>query len=140
MSRQRCRFVAVFICSCLVALSAALASSEIPPELVGTWDCASFQAIKNGKPFGKIVFKPGQWTLILNADGTYLEKLPLKAQLPSGDSHDAAGTYEVHKHDLKMKPANRGRDLKYDFKVEQDGKVLVLTDKNNGTILNANRE
>jgi len=39
-----------------------------------------------------------------------------------------------------MKPANRGRDLKYDFKVEQDGKVLVLTDKNNGTILNANRE
>jgi hypothetical protein len=70
--------------------------------------------------------------------GTYITKGPLKAW--SADSNGASGKYEVRKHDLSMKPDKGGRDLKYDFRLEQDVKVLVLTDKNNGTIIKANRE
>ena len=35
---------------CLAALSALVASSEIPPELIGTWDFTSMTALKDGKP------------------------------------------------------------------------------------------
>ena len=67
-------------------------------------------------------------------------KAPLKAHLPTGDSHNVSGTYKVHKHDLNMKPDNRSHDSKYGFKVEQDGKVLLLTNKDDGSITSANRE
>jgi hypothetical protein len=136
MSRQKCRFVVILVCSCLIALSAAVASSEIPTELVGTWDYASFQAMK---PLGKILFKPGQRTLILNADGTYL----LKGALPSVDlQRESAvfGRYEVRGQNLNMKPNDRGHDSRYSFKLEQDGKVLLLTDKTSGSVISANRE
>ena len=102
------------------------------------WDYSTFTVVKNGKPFSTIHFQPGQWTLSLNADGTYIEKEPLKPR--SADSNVATGKYEVHKHDLKMRPDKDGRELKYGFKLEADGKVLVLTDKNSGSISNARRE
>jgi len=137
MTQQKCTFVAVLVCSCLVA-GAAIASSEILSELVGTWNYSSLTAIKNGKPFGTAHFQPGQWTLKLNADGTYLMKGPMKAS--SSDSSGASGKYEVRKHDLNMRPDNGGHGLKYEFKLKQDGKVLVLTSKDDGSIISANRE
>jgi hypothetical protein len=136
MSRQECRFVFILVCSCLIASSAAVASSEIPIELIGTWDYASFQAMK---PLGEILFKPGQWTLILNTDGTYL----LKGALPSVDLQRESvvfGRYEVRGQNLNMKPNHRGHDSKYSFKLQQDGKVLLLTDKTSGGVISANRE
>jgi|SRR5208282_1159382 len=138
MNQQKCRVLALLACSYFLAVSNAIASSEIPPGLVGTWNYSSLTIIKNGKPFGTVHFRPGQWTLKLNADGTYLTKGPLKS--PSSDSSGSAGKYEVHKHDLGMRPDDGGHDLKYNFKLKQGGKVLMLTDENDGTIISATRE
>lgn len=135
MSRKVCRLLPL-ACICLAAISAA--SGESPSELVGMWDYSSLTAIRNGSPFGTVHFKPGQWTVRFNADGTYVTKGPLKSQ--SADSEGATGKYEIHKHSLTMRPDKSGHELRYDFKLREDGKLLVLTDKDKGTIIEANRE
>jgi hypothetical protein len=48
------------------------------------------------------------------------------------------GSYSVHGHDLEMKMADGKPYYTYRFTIEQDGKVLVL--KNKETIINADRE
>ena len=138
MSQEKRRFVAVLVCVCFVAVGASVALSETPPELIGMWNYSSLTAIKNGRPFGTVHFQPGQWTLRLNADGTYLTKGPLKSASP--DSDGATGKYEVHKHEFDMMPDKGDHEPKYNFKFEEDGKVLVLTDRDKGTIIEANRE
>jgi hypothetical protein len=89
-------------------------------------------------PISTVHFQPGQWTLRLNVDGTYLMKGPLKSQ--SADSQPATGTYEVHGHDLTMtSPKGHDHDdLKYRFTLKHHGKVLMLTDE--GGSISANRE
>jgi hypothetical protein len=131
MKPRSCRFLLALIC--LATVSVAVASSEIPPELIGTWDFASMTSLKDGKPFGTIHFKPGQWTLRLKNDGTYGEDFPV------GKNPHMDGVYKVHGHNLQMKPAKGSADLRYEFSLEQDGKVLVLTDKGK-SISTANRE
>ena len=133
MNRKGYGFLLALALVSLAELNLAVASTGILPELIGTWDFASMSPLKDGKPFGTIQFKPGQWSLQLNQDGTYVEKMPLR-KYPL-----AEGTYKVHGHVLEMKPANGKTDLKYRFALEEDGKVLVLTDKDK-SITRANRE
>ena len=138
MSQQKRRFVAVLVCVCFVAIGASVVSSQIPPDLIGMWNYSSLTAIKDGRPFGTVHFQPGQWTMKLNADGRFFEKGPLKSK--SSDSDGATGKYEVHKHEFDMRPDRGSHELKYNFKLEEGGKVLVLTDKDKGTIIKADRE
>jgi len=132
MNRRDCRLVLTFGLVCL-ALGVTIAASEIPPELIGTWSFTSMTALKDGKPFGTINFKPGQWTLKLKDDGTYVEDFPV------GKAPHVEGVYKVHGHDLEMQATTRKADIKYHFALEQDGKILVLTDQGK-TISTASRE
>jgi hypothetical protein len=105
-----------------------LDSAKPPPELIGTWDYMSVTALKNGKPFGTVRFQPGQWTVTFAEDATWIMKLPPSFSKP----YSTKGTYDVHGRELDMKRAKgeHGKpNLKYRFTVEEDGKVLVLTDK-----------
>jgi hypothetical protein len=133
MNWKGCRFLPALALVYLAALSTAVASREIPPELIGTWDFTSMTALKDGKPFGTIHFKPGQWTLKLKDDGTYIEDFPV------GKIPHVEGAYKVHGHELEMKATTRNTDSKYSFALEQDGKILTLTDKGK-SIMSANRE
>jgi hypothetical protein len=74
-------------------------------------------------------FKPGQWTLKLNADATWVMQGPIPTEKP------ANGTYEVHGSKLKL---NGGKDLEYHFSLKRDGRVLELKDKSSK--INASRE
>jgi hypothetical protein len=66
----------------------------------------------------------------------------MKAPLTSKaqDSLGAYGKFEVHKHEFDMRPDKSGPDLRYNFKLEKGGKVLVLTDRDKSSIIKANRE
>jgi hypothetical protein len=90
-------------------------------------------ALKDGKPFGTIHFKPEQWALKLKNDGTYIEDFPV------GKITHVEGAYKLHGHELEMTATTRNTDSKYSFGLEEDGKVLTLTDKGKITI-SANRE
>lgn len=89
-------------------------------------------ALKNGKPFGVIHFQLGQWTVTFNQDSTWTMKTPLP------NPRTMNGSYSVNGHDLEMKMADGKPYYTYRFTIEQDGKVLVL--KNKETIINADRE
>jgi hypothetical protein len=117
----------------LIGVGAVDGGSKVPPELIGTWSYTSMTALKNGKPFGTTNFQPGQWTVTFNQDATWVMKT-----LANLNPHGLSGTYEVHGHDVDMKLANGKPYYKYHLTIEQDGKVLVLTDK--GSINRATRE
>ena len=139
MSWGQSRISVVLASASLAALSVSIASAQIPPELIGTWDYESLTALKNGKPFGTVHFRPGQWTLKLNADATWVEKQPPPLSKPG--SQPTTGTYEVQGHDLTLKSAE-GRERRYRFTLKQHGEILTLTDENKGegSTISAKRE
>ncbi len=116
MREMKSKILLILVCVGLLALGLAKASSELPQELVGVWDYASL-TISSG---ATVHFKPGQWTLKLSADATWLMQGPLPNAKPVN------GTYEVHGSELKM---NGGNNLEYHFSLKHDGKVLELKDK-----------
>jgi hypothetical protein len=122
---MKSKILLILVCIWLLALGLAKASDELPQKLIGIWDYTSF-AIPSG---AMVHFKPGQWTLKLNADATWVMQGPL----PNGKPVN--GTYEVHGSKLKM---NGGNDLEYHFSLKRDGKVLELKDK--GSKISASRE
>jgi hypothetical protein len=90
------RILPILVCVWLVALGLAKASDELPQELIGIWDYTSMTI-----PSGATVhFKPGQWTLRLNADATWV------MQGPTPNAKPVNGTYEVHGSKLKMNGGN----------------------------------
>ena len=105
--------------------SLARASDKNARELIGKWDYTSL-TISSG---ATVHFKPGQWTLELNADATWI------MQGPKPNAKPVNGTYEVHGGMLIM---NGGNDLEYHFTLKHDGKVLELKDKS--TKISASRE
>jgi len=112
--------------ACIWLLTSGLANAaDDTRELIGTWDYASL-TIASG---ATVHFKPGQWTLKLNADATWV------MQGPTPNSKPVNGTYEVRAHKLKM---NGGNDLEYDFRLKHGGKDLEL--KGKGTKISASRE
>ena len=115
----------ILVCVWVLALGLAKASDELPQGLIGTWDY-TYLTIPSG---GTVHFKPGQWTLKLNADATWV------MQGPTPNAKPLNGTYEVHGNKLKM---NGGNDLEYHFILKRDGKVLELKDK--GSEISASRE
>jgi hypothetical protein len=112
----------------------AAGSPKAPPEVIGTWDYTSMTALKNGKPFGTVHFRPGQWTVTFNQDATWVMQPPSPPAKPGGLN----GTYAVHGRDVDMKLANGSPYYKYRFTIEQDGKVLTLTTKE--STISASRE
>lgn len=113
----------VLVCVWLLALASA--SDELPQKLIGIWDYTSL-TISSG---ATVHFKPGQWTLKLNADATWAMQGPTPTAKPVN------GTYEVHGSMLRM---NGGNNLEYRFSLKHDGKVLELKDKR--TKISASRE
>ena len=109
----------------LLASGLAKATSEVPQKLVGVWDYTSL-TISSGSA---VHFKPGLWTLKLNADATWVMQGPLSNAKPVN------GTYEVHGSELKM---NGGNNSEYHFSLKHDGKVLELKDKSSK--ISASRE
>jgi hypothetical protein len=126
-------FLIVLASVSLIGLDAIGSSSKVTSELIGTWDYTSMTALKKGKPFGTVHFQPGQWTVTFNQDATWGMKLP-----PPANPRDLNGSYEIHEGDLDMKLADGKPFHKYHFKVEQEGKVLVLT--TDESTISANRE
>jgi hypothetical protein len=116
MRVMKIKILLVLVCVWLLALGLAKASDELPQELIGIWDYTSL-TISSG---ATVHFKPGQWTLRLNADATWVMQGP---------------TYEVHGSKLKM---NGGNDLEYHFSLKRDGKTLELKDKDSK--ISASRE
>lgn len=132
--KTKAKFLMSLLATVLVGLSIADGRSKAPPpKLIGTWNYTSMTALKNGKPFGTISFHLGQWTVAFNQDATWVMKTPSNV-----NSRGLNGTYEVHGSDVDMKLANGKPYYKYRFAFEQDGKVLVLTDK--ASINRASRE
>jgi hypothetical protein len=122
---MKMRALAVAICVSLLAPALAYASDQLPQEIIGVWDYASF-TIPSG---ARVHFKPGQWTLTLNADATWVMRGPVPSAKP------ANGMYEVHGRKLKM---TGGNDLEYHFSLKSDGRVLEL--KNKDSTIIASRE
>lgn len=125
MREMKSKILLILVCVWLLALGLAKASDELPHELIGTWDYTSF-TISSG---ATAHFKPGQWTLKLNADATWIMQGPVPNAKP------ANGTYVVHGRKLKL---NGGNDLEYHFSLQHGGKVLELKDKDSNII--ASRE
>lgn len=123
--REMKRKIPLILVCVFLALGLANASDELPQQLIGIWDYTSL-TISSG---ATVHFKPGQWTLKLNADATWI------MQGPTPNAKSVNGTYEVHGNKLKM---NGGNDLEYQFSLKRDGKVLELKDKNSKII--ASRE
>lgn len=117
----------------LIVTGYAVAGGEDSPKaLVGDWDYASMTNLKDGKPSGTVHFKPGQWTITFNPDGSWARSAPVPAAQPQ------AGTYKVHKNDLILKHNYAASDDKYEFEPKNDGKTLTLTNK--ATIYQATRQ
>jgi hypothetical protein len=133
MKMKKSGFLFVVACMCLVGLHAAAGVPQAPPELIGTWDYTSMTALKNGKPFGTVHFQPGQWTVTFNRNATWTMKLPSIAR-----PGELNGNYEVRGRDVQMILADGKPYQKYRFAVEQDGKVLTLTGKED--VIRANLE
>ena len=132
--KSRYRWVVIVLAFvCLLGLDANGCPPKVPPELIGTWDYASMTALKNGKPFGAVHFQPGQWTVTFNQNATWTMKTPSPPN-PRGLN----GSYEVHGHDLDMRLADGKPYYTYRLSFEQDGKVLILTNKE--ATISANRE
>jgi hypothetical protein len=124
MLRMKSKILLALVCIWFSS-GLAKASDERVQELVGTWDYTSLTI-----PSGATVhFKPGQWTLKLNADATWV------MQGPTPNAKPTNGTYEVHGSTLKM---NGGNNLEYHFSLKRDGKILELRDKSNK--ISASRE
>jgi hypothetical protein len=126
MKRRGGRLLAALV---WLTVGVAVSSSQISPELAGTWDYTSLTALRDGKPFGTAHFHAGQWTLKLNADATWV------MQGPTANAKPVNGTYEVHGSTLKM---NGGNESEYHFSLKKGGKVLQLKDK--GSMISATRE
>ena len=133
MKPTRFLFPILVALACLMGLEANSGSPKIPAELIGTWDYASMTSLKNGKPFGTVHFQPGQWTVKFGEDAIWVMKTPTSSN-PGGPK----GSYEVHGHDLDMKLASGKPYYTYHFRIEQDGKALVLTTKD--ATISANKE
>jgi hypothetical protein len=117
----------------LIVTSYAVAAGQNSPQaLVGSWNYDSMTNLKDGKPSGTVHFKPGQWTIALNPDGSWARSAPIPAAKPQ------AGTYKVHKNDLILKHNYAASDDKYEFELKNDGKTLTLTNKD--TIYQATRQ
>jgi hypothetical protein len=125
MRAMKIKLLLILVCVWLLALGLANASDELPQELIGIWDYTSL-TLSSGTT---VHFKPGQWTLKLNADATWV------MQGPTPNAKPVNGTYEVHGSKLKL---NGGNDLEYHFSLKHDGKVLELKDKNSK--ISASRE
>jgi hypothetical protein len=125
-------FPIVIAALCLIRSDTAICSSQIPVELIGTWDCMTMTALKNGTPFGRIDFRPGDWSMSFNQDATWT----MKVQVPN--PHSMNGSYSTHGHDLDLKLANGATYEKYRFTVEHDGKTLTLA--NLEVTISANRD
>ena len=125
MREMKIKLLLILVCVWPLALGLANASDELPQALMGIWDYTSL-TISSG---ATAHFKPGQWTLKLNADATWV------MQGPTPNAKPVNGTYEVHGSKLKM---NGGNDLEYQFSLKRDGKVLELKDK--GSKISASRE
>ena len=110
-------------------------NDKAPSSLIGTWDYTSMTALKDGKPFGTVHFRPGQWTVTFNQDATWTMKVPSPPAQPGSGPN---GSYYVQGHDLLMRLADGKPYNKYQFAIKEDGKALVLTEK--GSIINASRE
>jgi hypothetical protein len=112
------------VCTFTLEIFASGGPADSPSQaLIGTWNYESFTNLKDGKPFGTVHFKPGQWTQTFNEDGTWTRSALLKA------SGEQTGTYEAHGHDLTIKYSDGRPDEKYHFKIEKKGKVLTLEGK-----------
>jgi hypothetical protein len=88
-------------------------------------------SLRDGKPSGTVHFKPGQWTITFNQDGSWARSAPVPAAKPQ------AGTYKVHKNDLILTHNYAASDDKFEFELTDDGKTLTLTNKD--TIYQASR-
>ncbi len=125
MREMKSKILLILVCVGFLASGLAKASDELPRKLIGIWDYTSLTI-----PSGATVhFKPGQWTLKLNADATWV------MQGPKPNAEPVNGTYEVHGSTLKM---IGGNDLEYHFSLKRGGKVLELQDK--GGKISASRE
>jgi hypothetical protein len=134
MKSRKFEYLIVLVSICLMGLDAAGGSAKAPLEMIGTWNYTSMTALKNGKPFGTVHFRPGQWTVTFNQDATWVMKPPSPPAKPGGLN----GSYAVHGHDVDMKLANGSPYYKYRFTIEQNGKVLTLTTKE--STISASRE
>jgi hypothetical protein len=134
MKSRKFEYLIVLVSVCLTGLNASGGSAKAPPEVIGTWNYTSMTALKNGKPFGTVHFRPGQWTVTFNQDATWVMQPPSPPAKPGGLN----GSYAVHGHDVDMKLANGSPYYKYRFTIEQDGKVLTLTTKE--STISASRE
>lgn len=134
MKPRELDYLVLFAVVCLMGVNAVGGSPKAPPEMVGRWDYTSMTALKNGKPFGTVHFRPGRWTVTFNEDATWVMKPPSPPAKPEGLN----GSYAVHGHDVDMKLANGSPYYKYRFTIEQDGKVLTLTTKE--STISASRE
>jgi hypothetical protein len=126
------RMLRILVGALLVMASYAVASAQESQVLVGSWNYESMTNLKDGKPFGTLHFKPGQWTITFNADGHWTRNAPLPAAKPQ------SGTYKVHKHELTLKHDVVAPDDRFDIRFQSDGKVLMLSNKD--TIYQASRQ
>ncbi len=115
-------FINFLLLLCLAQLCHA-AADKIPEELIGRWSEQSLTALKNGKPFGTVNFKPHQASITFNADGTWI----INTTIPT--PHKLNGVYEIHGQDLDMKWADGEPYSLYQFRIDQGGKQLVMENK-----------
>jgi hypothetical protein len=73
------KILPILVCVWLLALGLAKVSDEPPQELIGIWDYTSL-TISSG---ATVHFKPGQWTLKLNADATWVMQGPIPNAKPA---------------------------------------------------------
>lgn len=129
MIRKVSAFLLAAVFACLMAWGAVGGN---PSPLVGTWSFKSLTALQNGKPFGTVHLKQGQVTTTFRPDGTWVTDTTIP------NPHQLTGTYQIHGDVLEMKRSD-GKPYSTDrFKVEQDGKELSLTNKEQ--VLTARRE
>src|SRR5271168_4803897 len=76
MNAKHVWFLLALAFACLMGVDAVARSPKDPPTLVGTWDYTSMAVLTNGRPSGTVHFKPGQWTVTFNQDGTWVMKPP----------------------------------------------------------------
>ena len=115
--------VKILVAAVVISAGYAVATAQEPQSLLGSWDYKSMTNLKDGKPFGTIRFKPGQWTITFNADGHWTRNAPFPAAKPQ------SGKYKVHERHLTLNLDGMEHREKYEFAIQNDGKELTLTDK-----------
>jgi hypothetical protein len=133
MKRIKIQLLIMLVSACFVGLSATGGSANVPTELTGIWEYSAMTALKAGKPFGSVNFGSGQWTVTFNPDNTWT----MEVNLPRNPARHMNGHYVIHGHELDMKLDDGKPYSSYRFSVEQDGKLLVLTNKEH--TINANK-